>query len=134
MFLVLLLAISPCHADVAEASHPLDYDPNVLLQDFYYALPDDLRQKIGQYRVKASELEQEVAEYNERPTTGIPPASFRTAQRARMKIEAKTASLRLEQKAIAKEYYDLLATGWEPPNNSNILRLLVASNSERPTT
>jgi len=130
--LAALLIAAPVVAAESDEKR-VDYNPNERLQAFYDALPEDLQGRIGKYRLKAADLEAEVEEYNQRPLTGLPPSSFKTAQRKRMKIEAQTASLRLEQKAIAKEYYDLLATGWEPPNNSNIVRLLVASTEERPT-
>lgn len=128
-----LIITAPCiSANTADAA-PVDYQPNQRLQDFFESLPDELRQRIADYRIKAAEVEAEVEEYNKRPLTGLPPSSFKTAQRKRMKIESQMASLRLEQKEIAKEYYDLLATGWTPPNNSNIVRLLVASTEDHPT-
>ncbi len=119
-------------APAASDDTAVDYDPNAQLQEFFNALPADLQSRIGDYREKATVIAQEVAEYNERPRNGLPPSSFKSAQRKRMKIQAQMASLRLEQKAIAKEYYDLLATGWTPPNNSNIIRLLVAQTNEQP--
>ncbi|WP_309397943.1 hypothetical protein [Cerasicoccus maritimus] len=120
------------HAPATGDDAALDYDPNAQLQEFFNALPNDLQSRIGDYREKATIVAQEVAEYNERPRNGLPPSSFKSAQRKRMKIEAQMASLRLEQKAIAKEYYDLLASGWTPPNNSNIIRLLVAQTNDQP--
>ncbi|GHC00131.1 hypothetical protein [Cerasicoccus arenae] len=128
-----MIAPSALHAQVAEAASVVDYNPNIRLQAFFEALPSEMQERISNYRIKATEVEAEVAEYNERPLTGLPPSSFKSAQRKRMKIEAQMAGLRLEQKAIAKDYYDLLAGGWEPPNNSNIVRLLVASSDEHPT-
>ncbi|WP_269541836.1 hypothetical protein [Cerasicoccus fimbriatus] len=115
-------------ADIAEIA--VDYDPNKQLQDFFEALPPELQERITKYREKAMLVAEEVAEYNERPKSGLPPSSFKSAQRKRMKIESQMAGLRLEQKAIAKDYYDLLATGWSPPNNSNIIRLMVAEASD----
>lgn len=119
---------SPDPVDNAET--PVDYDPNKQLQDFFAALPPELQERITKYREKAMLVAEEVAEYNERPKSGLPPSSFKSAQRKRMKIESQMAGLRLEQKAIAKDYYDLLATGWSPPNNSNIIRLMVAEASD----
>lgn len=128
----LFFATPPLHAE-NETSDALNYQPNERLQAFYDSLPTELQQRIADYRVKATELQSEVEEYNKRPLNGLPTSSFKTAQRKRMKIEAQMASLRLEQKEIAKQYYDLLGEGWEPPNNSNIIRLMVASTEDHPT-
>lgn len=131
-----LIAALPSAASAAGAQPgeaAVDYQPNERLQAFYDALPTELRKRIAEYRIKAAEVQEDVEAYNKRPLTGLPPSSFKTAQRKRMKIEAQMASLRLEQKEIAKAYYDLLATGWEPPNNSNIVRLMVASTESNPT-
>lgn len=109
--------------------HP-NYKPNDRLQAFYDALPAKLQKRIVDYRELALTVEKEVNRYNDMPRMGLPSDSFRTAQRRRMRIEQQMAALRLEQKAIAKDYYDLRATGWTPPNNSNIIRLLVANAPE----
>jgi len=101
-----------------------DYDSNERLQEFFDALPPALQVRISDYRDRAAEVQEEVAQYNERPRSGLPPSAFKTAQRRRMKIEAQMAALRLQQKEIARAFYDLRAEGWTPPNNSNIIRLL----------
>ncbi|WP_309384229.1 hypothetical protein [Cerasicoccus frondis] len=135
-----IASVSPLTADMQSSGEivveeiAVDYDPNEQLQEFFNALPNELKLRISEYREKSLVVAEEVAEYNERPRNGLPPSSFKTAQRKRMKIEAQMASLRLEQKAIAKEYYDLLSTGWEPPNNSNIIRLLVTQTGNNPAT
>ncbi|MGE9294864.1 MAG: hypothetical protein ACQKBV_01040 [Puniceicoccales bacterium] len=110
----------------AQDESAISYEPNLRLQEFYESLPTDLRQRIKDYREKSETVKAEVARYNEMPRNGLPPDSFSMVQRRRMKIETQMAALRLEQKQIAKEFYDLRANGWEPPNNSNIVRLLVA--------
>jgi len=112
----------------------IDYDPNQRLQEFFDSLPENLQKRIADYREKAAEVQAEVERYNEMPRNGLPPQSFSLVQRRRMKIEAQMAALRLEQKQIAKEFYDLRAQGWEPPNNSNIVRLLVAETEDQRNT
>ncbi|MEO0795049.1 MAG: hypothetical protein AAFX93_07805 [Verrucomicrobiota bacterium] len=123
---VLLVGAMPAWASETES---VDYDPNRRLQEFYNALPEQLQSRISDYRKKAIEVQADVEKYNDLPSSGLPPASFRTSQRRRMKIEAQMAALRLEQKEIAKEYYDLRSEGFTPPNNSNIVRLLVADTT-----